>query len=73
SLDEALAKHKAVALGLVQSTVIPAMNQVEQEQHDHDNDQERAAVNAKLIESGELREPLLRMLAEVERSRIVSR
>lgn len=73
SLDEALAKHKAVALGLVQSTVIPAMNQVEQAQHDHDNDQERAAVNAKLIESGELREPLLRMLAEVERSRIVSR
>ena len=73
SLDEAIAKHKAIAVGLVQSTVVPAMSEVELAQHDHDNDQELAAVNAKLIESGELREPLLKMLAELERSRVARR
>lgn len=73
SLDEAIAKHVARAKELVRTHVMPAMAEVNVAQAQHDNPDELASVNAQLIESGELRKPLLRMLAEMERSRVATR
>lgn len=73
SLEEALAKHTAVANSLVQTTIAPAMNEIEVVLRHHDNSQALAATNAKLVESGELRQPVLQMLSEMERGKVVGK
>lgn len=73
SLDEAIAKHTAIANSLVRTTIVPAMNEIEVDLRNHDSGQALASVNAKLVESGELRQPLLRMLSEMERGKVIDR
>ncbi|MGE8657011.1 MAG: hypothetical protein ACN6O8_09710 [Achromobacter sp.] len=70
TLDEAVAKHTAIANSLAQTTIAPAMNEIEVALRNHDNSQAVATINAKLVESGELRQPLLHMLSEMGRVKV---
>ena len=55
------------------TAIAPAMNEIELALRDHDNSQARAAINAKLVENGELRQPILQMLSEMERCKAVGK